>query len=116
MNRLKIGIVGLNFGRYIVGQLTDGPGREWLELAAVCDMDQAKARAHAEQHRVKAYFDLDALLADREIPAIGLFTGPVGRADLIRGWQGTAVSIWAFRLSTALGLEPTWPQFVVSGA
>ena len=84
MSKIKIGIVGLNFGKHIIKEIVEGPGREWLELAAVCDIEQAKAREHAQKHGVKAYFDIDALLADRDIPAIGLFTGPVGRADLIR--------------------------------
>jgi len=84
MSKIKIGIVGLNFGKHIIKEIVEGPGREWLELAAVCDIEQAKAREHAQKHGVKAYFDLDALLADCGIPAIGLFTGPVGRADLIR--------------------------------
>ena len=38
----------------------------------------------AERLGVKAYTDLDELVADPDIPAIGLFTGPVGRADLVR--------------------------------
>lgn len=33
---------------------------------------------------VKSYADLDHLLADGEIPVVGLFTGPVGRAALLK--------------------------------
>lgn len=84
MKRIRIGIVGLRFGRQIVEQMVTGSAGEWLELAAVCDSDAAKAQEIASQHGVNAFTDLDALLADPGIPAIGLFTGPVGRAALVR--------------------------------
>jgi len=84
MNRIRIGIVGLNFGRHIVTALMTGPGKEFFELAAVCDLDVDKARQVAADNGVKAYTGLDDLLKDSTIPTIGLFTGPVGRAKLVR--------------------------------
>ena len=84
MERIRIGVVGLNFGRHIVDELTRGPGREFFELAAVCDLDREKADRVAAEHGVQAYYRLDDLLADATIPAVGLFTGPVGRAGLLR--------------------------------
>ena len=84
MNRVKIGIVGLNFGKYIIEQLLTGTAKDYFELAAVCDIDTNKAMETAEKFAVKAYFDLDELLLNPDIPAIGLFTSPVGRAELIR--------------------------------
>ena len=83
MSRIRIGVVGLNFGRHIVKELTEGPGKAWFELAAVCDLDREKAAGVAAAHGVKAFSSIDDLLADDGIPAIGLFTGPVGRAGLI---------------------------------
>lgn len=83
-SRVRIGIVGLNFGRHIIEQLATGPGRDWCELAGVCDLDAAKVRQRAEQTGVRAYRDLTELLADPALPAVGLFTPPVGRAQLIR--------------------------------
>lgn len=81
---LPIGIVGLNFGRHIIDQLKKSPAADFFRLAAVCDMDEAKAASYADANQVKAYTSLDALLADDDIPVVGLFTGPVGRAALIR--------------------------------
>ena len=83
-NQIPIGIVGLNFGRYILDELQQEPAGSHVTLAAVCDLDVAKARQVATERGVKAYADLDLLLKDPAIPAIGLFTSPVGRAGLIR--------------------------------
>src|SRR5690606_35100525 len=81
---LPIGIVGLNFGRHILDQLARDDVKLHLRLAAVCDMDALKAADYATRFGVKAYTSIDDLIADPAIPAIGLFTGPVGRAALIR--------------------------------
>lgn len=81
---LPIGIVGLNFGRHILDQLARDEVKPLLRLAAVCDMDAPKAADYAARFGVKAYTSLDDLIADPAIPAIGLYTGPVGRAALIR--------------------------------
>lgn len=82
--RIRIAVVGLNFGQWILEQIAGSAASPWLELAAVCDLDAGKAHATAGKYNVKACTDLDALLADASIPAIGLFTGPAGRANLIR--------------------------------
>lgn len=84
MKRIPLAIVGLNFGRLIIDQIVRGPGRRYFQLAAVCDLDGARAEAMAREFRCKAFTSLDALLADPAIPAIGLFTGPAGRAALLR--------------------------------
>ncbi len=82
--RVRIGIVGLRFGRHIVEQLVSGTGRPWFELAAVCDMDADRAKAVGDEFGVeRIYTDLEDLLNDDSIPVIGLFTGPSGRAELI---------------------------------
>lgn len=83
---LPIGIVGLNFGRYILRtQLGGGgPATPWFKLAAVCSMDPAATERAAAEFGTRAVHRLDDLLADPDIPVIGLFTGPVGRADLLR--------------------------------
>jgi len=83
-SRIRMGIAGLNFGRHIIEQLTNGPGRDGCELAGVCDLDAAKVRQYARQTGARAYRDLTALLADPSITAVGLFTPPEGRAELIR--------------------------------
>jgi predicted dehydrogenase len=82
--RVRIGVVGLNFGRHVLGELTRAPAKKYAELAAVCDLDAAKAGEMAARYRIPATTSLDELLADPSIEAIGLFTGPIGRAALIR--------------------------------
>ncbi len=84
MKRIPIAIVGLNFGSCIIEKLLQGPEGKYFRVAAVCDMDQAKAESVARSLGCKAYSDLDLLLQDRAIPAIGLFTGPNGRAKLLQ--------------------------------
>lgn len=85
MQRIPIGIVGLNFGRAIIEeQLLTGAGAPFFRLAAVCRRDRAKADAAAAKYCVPAYYSLDDLLADPAVAAIGLFTGPVGRAEQVR--------------------------------
>jgi predicted dehydrogenase len=81
---LPIGIVGLNFGKHIIDDLQKKGAAEYFRVAAVCDMNEAKAREFGDRLKVKAYTDLDHLLADPEIPVIGLYTGPVKRSELLR--------------------------------
>jgi predicted dehydrogenase len=81
---LNIGFLGLGFGGYIADTLVAGPGREFFSLAAVCDTDATKVAEYSVKHGVKACHSLDELLADKTIPVIGLFSGPAGRAELLR--------------------------------
>lgn len=79
---VAIGVVGLNFGRWILEELQRQPGSDYFRIGAVCDPE--KARSFADKLKIKAYTDLDVLLADPDIPVIGLYTGPEGRVDLLR--------------------------------
>jgi predicted dehydrogenase len=81
---IPIAIVGLNFGRAICDEIALDPASRHVRLAAVCDLDAVKAKAEGEARRVPWFDDLDRLLANPAIPAIGLYTGPNGRAALIR--------------------------------
>lgn len=81
---LPIAVVGLNFGRYIIEQLLAEPASQYFQLAAVCDIDAEKADEFAGKYDLKSYHSLEALLADETIPVIGLYTGPAGRAGLLR--------------------------------
>ncbi len=85
MHKLKIGVVGLGFGQYIIEkEIMTGPGSLYFELAAVCDLDRDRLSAKAAEYGVPGYDSLDTLLSDDDIPVVGLFTGPVGRAEQIR--------------------------------
>ncbi len=91
--KLKIGIVGLNFGQWIIGELQKSDGKKYFQVAAVCDIDTVKTDKVAKSVGAKAYYSLDRLLKNADIPVIGLFTGPSGRAGLIRKiiWAGKDV-------------------------
>ena len=83
-SRIPIVLVGLNFGRHIVEELSRDGGNPHVRLAGLCDLDRAKADALAAQYGgLPVYESLDAVLADPAIPAVGLYTGPRGRADLL---------------------------------
>ncbi len=84
MERVKLGMVGLNFGSKIIQRLQKGPGSQYVEVVAVCDVNKERADKAAADFGLKAYDHLDEMLQDPEIRAVGLFTGPVGRAELIR--------------------------------
>ncbi|MHB9130836.1 MAG: Gfo/Idh/MocA family protein [Armatimonadota bacterium] len=79
---VRLGLVGLNFGRNICRELTQTPELP-VQLAGVCDLDIAKAQAASVEFGVPVYPDLDAMLHDASLEAIGLFVGPNGRADLL---------------------------------
>lgn len=81
---IPIAVVGLNFGRHVCDEIARDPACRQIRLAAVCDLDAAKAEAEGVKRGVPWTGDLDCLLADPSITAIGLFTGPDGRAALIR--------------------------------
>ena len=83
-NPVKIGIVGLRFGNIVVQELLRPENRQFLEVAALCDQNEPLAGQLAAEYGVsKTYSSLDTLLADPEIEAVGLFTGPDHRAKLI---------------------------------
>lgn len=83
MKRLKIAIVGLNFGTHIIQDLTNGDGRKYFQIAAVCDRDRSKAESVGRSLSVTAHCDIETLLADEQIQTICLFTPPNGRAELV---------------------------------
>lgn len=82
---IRIGIVGLNFGRHIMRRdLLEGPGRKWIEAAGVSDLNSELRGSVAALYGLKEYGSLEAVLADPAIEAVGLYTPPAGRAELIR--------------------------------
>lgn len=81
---IPIAIVGLNFGRHILRDLLAGANRRFAEPVLACDADPVRLAAMTSEHGIRGTADFDAVLADPQVRAIGLFTGPVGRAALIR--------------------------------
>jgi len=84
MKTIPIAVIGLNFGRHIIGELSKRPASDLFRLAAVCDINQERVRAVSSETGVPGFTDIGELLGQCDAPAIGLFTGPVGRAALIR--------------------------------
>ncbi|MBI5093528.1 MAG: Gfo/Idh/MocA family oxidoreductase [Candidatus Hydrogenedentes bacterium] len=80
---VRLGLVGLNFGATVCRELTGNPALP-VRLTTVCDMDAARAQERAAEFGVPYTTSLDQLLDDPAIDAIGLYTGPNGRANLIR--------------------------------
>lgn len=80
---LKIAIVGLGFGRWIVKGLREASNKALFQIGAICDLDPVRARDIAAEtgYTIKTF---EELLEDPKLVAIGIFTGPVGRADLVR--------------------------------
>jgi predicted dehydrogenase len=86
MERVKIALVGLNFGRHIAAELLNSkPASELFELAALCDADPKRLAAECSKLSLPGYAGIEELFAARpDIQTIGLYTGPNGRAQLLR--------------------------------
>jgi len=85
LERIRIGVVGLKFGRHIIEKhILEGPARDFFELAGVCSLDSQETKAAALRYSVTPYPNLESMLAERDIQAIALMTGPNGRGELIR--------------------------------
>lgn len=77
-------VVGLNYGRWIIESLlnSDEAGR-YFRLDAVCDLDPLRASVEAKKTNSRI-LTFEEILGSSDLPAVGLFTGPSHRSDLIR--------------------------------
>jgi predicted dehydrogenase len=83
-NPIRMVVNGLNFGSIALDRLVKFPHNQYISVVGICDFDTVKAEAKAAELSVPVYASLDAILEDPNVEAIGLFTGPAGRAELIR--------------------------------
>ncbi len=84
MKPVKLGLVGLHFGKLMIEELQKPENRKYIEIACLCDRDEPLAEKLAAEYGIQKYVaSLNVLLADPGIEAVGLFTGPEGRALLI---------------------------------
>ena len=84
MRKVPIAIVGLHFGQQVLReQIIKGPASKHFRLVGVCSKEQDVSAQVASEFGVRAYDTLEQVLADDSIEAVGLFTGPVGRAELV---------------------------------
>lgn len=81
---VSIVLIGLNFGKHIFNHLISHEAPTDIKLVGVCDMDIDKARKLVgDRPDIAIYPTLDAVLGDDQVQAVGLFTGPNGRAKLL---------------------------------
>lgn len=79
--KIRLGMVGLRYGGNIARELVRG--NPFIDVVGLHDRDAARLeRVSRELNRPR--IDWKDLLRDQSIDAIGLFTGPIGRAGLIR--------------------------------
>jgi predicted dehydrogenase len=84
MTKLRVVVVGLGFGRWLIeNELLSGLAAQHLELVGVCDLNNTLADEIAGKYSVRRFDSLDDVLADPEVDAVVLMTGPSGRADLV---------------------------------
>jgi len=85
MAKLKVGIVGLGFGLgYMRSHMLTPEGQAGLAIRAICDTDPKRITGAVNTFGCKAFSSLEQMLADADIDAVALFTGPAGRASQIR--------------------------------
>ncbi|MBI4557634.1 MAG: Gfo/Idh/MocA family oxidoreductase [Candidatus Hydrogenedentes bacterium] len=81
--KVKLGLLGLNFGSTVCRQLQAQPDLP-VRLTKICDLDAEKARAASHEFGLPWTQHLEDLLNDPDLDAIGLYTRPSGRAALIQ--------------------------------
>src|SRR4051812_18306939 len=67
----------------MIHQLRSPMANHLFEVAGVCAAHYDKAQRIGAEVGAKAYPDLDAILADPDVPAVGLFVPPDVRAPLV---------------------------------
>jgi predicted dehydrogenase len=81
---LPLAVVGLSFGKYIIGSLRSSSASNYFKLEAVSDLRRNLAEETAAEYGVKAYASIEEVLEDDSIAVVGLYTQPCGRAKLLR--------------------------------
>jgi len=82
-NKVKLAVVGLLFGEHLVREIALGRATSTVQLCGVYDLNEDLSNEVAERYESCVYASFDAILEDPEIEAVGLFTPPGNRADLI---------------------------------
>lgn len=85
-DRIRMGILGLRFGGALLRNflMPGKAGNRYVEVVSLCDQDPNVAQAAHQASGIKLADDLDAMLADPDIEAIGLITSPAGRSGLLQ--------------------------------
>ena len=83
-NRIPIVIVGVNWGLQMIRELRSPKAATCSRWRGCARRIRKKAERVAAEVGTKAYRDLDAILADPAVPAVGLFVPPDVRAPMVR--------------------------------
>jgi len=83
-SRLDIALVGLRFGRHMLGEMHKEPACGLFKVIAACDLQESLVAEAVEKFGVIGYRSLDELLEKDSSPVISLFTPPKGRAQMVR--------------------------------
>ncbi len=81
---LRLAVVGLSFGKYILNSPESPLASDLFKLVAVSDLRRNLAEETASAFGVKAYSSIDEVLQDDSVEVVGLYTQPSGRAKLLR--------------------------------
>jgi predicted dehydrogenase len=84
MDKIKIAVIGLNFGYSVVKELLKTPANNYFHLSAVCDLNPELLNKVSSLHSIPAVKSIDEMLVDPSIKAVALMTPPSGRAGIIR--------------------------------
>jgi len=106
MNRIRIGVVGLGFGRHHVRTLAN---MEEADLVAMADLNpdiMGGLEAYAAGYGAKAYLDGVEMIENEALDAVTLCTPPSTRAQLIEAAASRGV---------ALFVEKPWATNVAHG-
>lgn len=79
---IRLGVLGLGFG---LGYFREyiGEDRRRVDIQAVCDTNPERLAQGTQAFGCVGYGDLEAMLQDRKVDVVGLFSAPHGRAGLI---------------------------------
>ena len=83
MEKIKLGIVGLGYGEWIINDIVNNEITPYFTITGACDLNQKRVDHITKTYGVKGYGSLEEMLQDDQIQAIGLFTAPLGRAKMI---------------------------------
>ena len=85
MGKVRIGILGLGFGmEYMARVMKSARGNSLMEVHAVCDANPARLSGGQKTFGCPGFADLDQMLVGSKLDAVAIFSGPVGRAELVR--------------------------------
>ena len=81
---IRVGLCGLGYGFYHAQQLLQSPYARFVRFVAASDLRADRLATATAVLGCPGRASLDELIADPEVEAIALFTGPDRRADLVR--------------------------------